>query len=317
MICSFTYGQQVLNLPAAILSSLAEADKLALCVLLCAAKEEHDSIESLARAVRERGVACNEAQARASLSYWERAGILTLTDATASAQAREAQAKRRVLTSELPVYDGAEIAEKLTQNESRIAFLLEDCQHILSRTLSPTEISRLVALCDFCGMSCDYLRLIFTYCAERGKRTFGYGEKMARNLFEEGIETVQALEIYLETKRAQAKTEALVRSIGGLGARALTKKEDSLLAEWTRAAYPEELIRHAYDITVTNTGKVSLPYMNTILVDWHEQGLRTVEDVEAAKEKKSEGEQSFSTDEFFEIALKQSYQSLQQTEEES
>lgn len=317
MICSFTYGTQVLSLPAATLSALAEADKLCLCVLLHAAKEAHDSMESLARAVRESGIACNEAQAQAALAYWERAGILTVGEGVASAQAREAAAKRRILASELPVYDGAEIAEKLTQNESRIAFLLEDCQRILQRTLSPTEISRLVALCDFCGIECKYLRLIFTYCASLGKRTFGYAEKMARNLFSEGIETVEALEIYISQKQEQKKLEAIVRSIGGLGARALTKKEESLLAEWTRAAYAEELLRLAYDICVNNTGKVSLPYMNTILVDWHQQGLHTVEQVQAAKEAKAEGEQSFDTDEFFERALKRSYQSLQQTEEQS
>ncbi len=317
MICRFSFGDRVLNLPAAVTESLADADRLSLCALLLAAKGELQTAEELAAALRAQGVPCNEAQAKGALLFWEQKGILCLStdNATPDTTAREAAAKKRVRVSDLPQYDGQEMAQKLTENESRIAFLLEDCQQLLHKTFSPAEISRLIALVDFLGMEPDYVRLIFTYCAEREKRAFGYAEKTARNLFAEGIESVAALQIYIDLKKRQKTLEAVVRTIGGLGERALTKKEESLLLAWTRADHSPELVRLAYDITVTNTGKVSLPYMNTILTDWHEQGLRTVEAVQASREQRRESEQSFDTDEFFERALKRSYESLRETEE--
>ena len=38
----------------------------------------------------------------------------------------------------------------------------------------------------------------------------------------------------------------------------------------------EAMIRNAYEKTVTNTGKISMPYMNTILTSWHSKGIKTV-----------------------------------------
>ena len=48
----------------------------------------------------------------------------------------------------------------------------------------------------------------------------------------------------------------------------------------------EAMIRNAYERTVNNTGKISMPYMNTILKSWHTKGIKTVSQI-AEKENTS------------------------------
>ena len=59
---------------------------------------------------------------------------------------------------------------------------------------------------------------------------------------------------YKEAKRAKRKTESRIR-------------------------YLEAMIRTAYEKTVNNTGKISMPYMNTILTSWHSKGIKTVSQI--------------------------------------
>jgi len=54
-------------------------------------------------------------------------------------------------------------------------------------------------------------------------------------------------------------------------------------------------------------------YANAILENWYASGLKTVKDVEAQEEQRSKAVpsgSSFSTDSFFEAALKRSYENM-------
>lgn len=56
----------------------------------------------------------------------------------------------------------------------------------------------------------------------------------------------------------------------------------------------EAMIRNAYERTVKNTGKISMPYMNTILRSWYDKGIKTVsqipeKDAQSPKEKNRTG----------------------------
>ena len=45
-------------------------------------------------------------------------------------------------------------------------------------------------------------------------------------------------------------------------------------------AFGEEAVAIAYDRTVTSTGSLKWPYMNTILKNWHEKGLHSAQEIE-------------------------------------
>ena len=110
-----------------------------------------------------------------------------------------------------------------------------------------------------------------------------------------------------------------VEAMFGMTGRALTAREKKFLTAWTETmGFDADVIRLAYEITVDNTGEPALPYANTILESWHKLGLKTADEVSAEIEKgraakknaKAANAKSFDTDEFFEAALKRTFEEI-------
>ena len=103
-----------------------------------------------------------------------------------------------------------------------------------------------------------------------------------------------------------------MRKLAGVSQRAFSAKEKKFLAKWSELSFSEPLLTLAYEVTVDNTGAFSFPYMNKVLLNWHEAGYTTVEEVNEAllsyRAKKEETrDASFNVDEFFEAALKRGH----------
>ncbi len=314
MKCYFSFGNGVLNLPVSVLDKCKEADRLQLCVLLFAAEYRDTDTEEFAAALRQKGIPCSGEQAKEALAFWEKQGVLSLSSAAVQAGTEKPAEKK---LSELPMYSGAELAEKLTENDSRLARLIDRCQQMAGKLFNPTDVGRLVGLCDYLGLETEYIELLFSYCIEKGKTSLGYLEKTARNLFSEGVETTQALQCYLEKKRVCDALEPFVRRMLGLGERTLTGKEKGILNRWAEVGYPKDVLQLAYESMIASAGKVSFAYMDKILLRWSEAGYTTKEQVEAGQQafreeqkesRKPDAHSSFQTDDFFQKALKRSYQ---------
>ncbi len=314
MKCYFSFGNGVLNLPLSVLEKCKAADRLQLCVLLFAAAHGDTDTETFAALLREQGIPCSGEQAKEALSFWEKQGVLSLSSAKAQAGAEKSTGKK---LSELPMYSGEELAEKLTENGSSLALLIDRCQQMAGKMFNPTDVSRLVGLCDYLGLETEYIELLYSYCIEKGKNSLGYLEKTARNLFSEGVETAKALQHYLEKKRVCDALEPFVRRMLGLGERTLTGKEKGMLNRWAEAGYPKDVLQLAYESMIASAGKVSFAYMDKILLRWSEAGYTTKAQVEAGQQafreekkesQKSDAHSSFQTDDFFQKALKRSYQ---------
>lgn len=224
---------------------------------------------------------------------------------------------------------GQEMASVIEADDS-MKQLIEECQGLCGKVFTPTDISKVVALKIELGFSCEAILLLFFYYFEKldavgRKLTVSYVEKSAYGLYNQGIRTAEALQLYIKQVEQQNSNQFRLRKLFGVGDRAFTKKEkdffDKWLVEWTM---PFALIEHAFDLAVDRTGKPGLAYMSKILSDWHMSGITTVEQAEKASEdyrsssayrakfKESEKEEgkplsSFNTDEFFEKALKRSY----------
>ena len=53
--------------------------------------------------------------------------------------------------------------------------------------------------------------------------------------------------------------------------------------------FDNESIALAYERTCLNTGGLNWPYLNKIMIRWHEAGLHTVEQIRAGDTKKGRG----------------------------
>ncbi len=220
---------------------------------------------------------------------------------------------------------GKEISGAI-ENDSTLKQLIEECEAICGKVFTTTDISKIVSLKNTLGLDSETVLLLFYYHFEKldavGKKlTVSYVEKSAYSLYNQGIRTLDALQSYIKENERRNSNKYKVARLFGIGERAFTKKEEKFFDKWfIEWEMPFELIEAAFEIAVDNTGKAGLEYMSKILSDWHDSGIRTVEQAEKANadfkaanknkqkfvEKPSNNGASFDTEEFFEKARKRS-----------
>lgn len=292
-------------------NALKEASADDLRVLLCLLELGEDADgDRLADAV-----GCSRRRVSASLEYWEDAGIVE------RAEEKAAPSKRKAVrtAAELSPMTGEETASVVRKRD--LSRLIDEAQMLYGKVFSTAEIGVIAGLSEQLELEDGYILVLLAFCIGKGKRSLRYAEKTAFSLYEEGIETLAALEEYISKKEAAASGIGRLRRMFGLGERALTKREDEIFTRWlTEYGYDTDILGIAYDITVNTSGKASVAYADKIVSKWYGAGCRTERDVEALieKEKKSftptaravpkeEPKGSFDTDEFFNRALERSY----------
>jgi len=331
MKITFKYGEGVVNIPArAISEHLSDASREELCVLLALAENPESDINTLCERL---GI--DHEEFMKSLAFWRGSGVISVSldegqrlppnrkkasspkkDAATVADSPASSKNTTPLQQgTIPMYTTAEIADFLEEDASLRAFI-DDCQQIMGKIFSSGEASSLIGAVKYLGVDTDYMALLCSFAAKHGKKSVRYVEKMALNLFDEGLSTYTQLEERLKILNRTEEMKPEIRRIFGLGERAFTTKEKRIIESWCDGdePIPMELIVKAYEITVTNTGKPSLPYANSILESWRGAGYRTVAEVDEAtaeykrsKDSAQDSGSSFNTNDFFEAALRRSY----------
>jgi len=314
------YGSGVVVLPEQAVSGTAldDADLIDLKVLICAVTGEDDI---------PRRLGCRPDKVDASLRYWQTMGILGEAEAPeapqAAGQIREESRQAKLPTDEIPSYNGDEMEKKLAEGGRK--FLLDECQQLVGKIFNVTEVNKVIAMSDYLGLENEHILMLFAYCCSRDKKSVAYIEKTAYNLYNEGIDTTEKLELYLKEKEDSETVEKKLRGMLGWGARALTPSEKSYIRHWVaELGYRFDIIERSYQQSVDTGGEIKhiLPYMNKILESWHNDGYRTLKEINEAieRERQERAEQkiaaaaantSFETDEFVQAALRRSYASAE------
>lgn len=235
-----------------------------------------------------------------------------LTPDAKNAASPSGQARYVPQSTVLPHYTGDEIAS-IGERTEGFNDLTQACQQVLGKIFSRAETSIIIGLIDHLSLPNDYILLLCSHAANMGKPSVRYVEKCAIELFDRGVMTYADLEVELNSIEQRASLEGYIRDLFGIGKRAFTKKEKDFIAAWVdKYKFSREMIRAAYEATVNRINDPTLNYANAILENWYAAGYTTVEQVEAAEEERSKTKAvpsgtSFSTDSFFETALKRSY----------
>ncbi len=180
--------------------------------------------------------------------------------------------------NDIPTYTGAEI-EAIFSQKSEIRLLVDECQRIFGKMFTLMEINRIISLADYYRLDSEYIVTLFQYVAKIGKPTVPYADKMARELYNQGIVTLDSLEKKIKQLEDFSTVEGFVRRLFGLGERKLTARETKFVDQWAQEGYMHSMIELAYEISVNNTGAPSMPYINKTLTNWREAGYRTTEEV--------------------------------------
>ena len=323
----FNFWQEVLVLPASVLSHLDAATPEQLRVLLWLASDlslatKHKQLAKLA--------GCDVATAREAVSFWCNCGIMgeegeSTVPAMASVPTDSPVKKKLQRADELPNYTSGELAELLEARAS-VRVLIDEAQRILGKMFNPNDVNIMVGMLDYLGMNEECILLLLAHCKRIGKSNLRAIEKYAYSMVDKGINDAETMEEEICRVEAMLTFEGEVRTLFGMKSRALTSKENKMLSAWLSFGYDISIVRMAYEITVNATGEASLPYTNAILEKWNANAWKTVAEIETgmnAEREKREGVSnnkkelgnSFDTDDFFEAALQRGFRERSRSEE--
>ncbi len=231
--------------------------------------------------------------------------------------------KKALLSAEMPKYSGEEISALLDKDGGRLKSMVDECQQLIGHIFNPRETETLVGICDWLGVDSDFvITLTAYYTRKKPGCKVGYIQRAALDLVNSGVDTIALLDEYLKQMELYDGLAGKLRSWLGIGERAYTKKENATINHWIRdLGYGEELVKYAYDITVEHKTVFKFDYANAILENWYKDGVKDLDgavareeafkkEKAAEKENTAEKSSSFNTDEFFNLALKRSYEKM-------
>lgn len=197
----------------------------------------------------------------------------------------------RIAPGERPSYSERDVLEAM-DGDVDFRSLYGEVQRLLGRSLNTEELKILLGFVRYLGMTPELVSVLVCYCKERARnrgslrnpslRTI---EKEAYAWAERGIDSVEDAAAFIQAQNVRNSRLQRLMNLLQIRGRNLTAAEERYAQSWLDMDLSEELISMAYERTCLNTGGLNWAYMNKILQRWHEQGLRTAEDVRGGDRK--------------------------------
>ena len=199
----------------------------------------------------------------------------------------------RIAPGERPGYSERDVLEAM-DGDAGFRGLYGEVQRLLGRSLNTEELKILLGFVRYLGMTPELISVLVCYCKDRARRKGSLRnpslrtiEKEAYAWAERGIDTVEDAAAFIQAQNVRNSRLSRLMGLLQIRGRNLTAAEERYAQNWLDLGISEELIAMAYERTCLNTGGLNWAYMNKILQRWHEQGLRTAEDVRSGDRKAS------------------------------
>lgn len=252
------------------------------------------------------GLGILPADAKELLDYWVARGILECDGVSAPSPAPEAKkvpscSETSVSVKEVPKPPETKLTMKevlrLKNEDEGIAHVLSEAERILGKTFTTSDTETIVWLISYAGISPEVLITVIAYCAGIGKNNLRYIQKTALEWLDSGIETIEAAEERIHALNEARSWEGEVKRVLEIYGRSLVSKEKEFCESWRLYNISPELIHFAYEKCIEKTAKLSFPYINKILLSWHQKGIKTVAEASAEnKPRADENKPSFDLD---------------------
>lgn len=232
-----------------------------------------------------------------ALDYWVAKGILLFTDEGGNvkfvpkAKTPEAPSKQNTdslpapaksVASEpivLPKPTMEQIAARIQEDET-VRSLLTEAQGILGRTFGLDMQATLLMLFDTYGLQKEVILTLIQHLADNGRGSTANILRIGKIWAEREINTLDAANEYIQNDSAVNRLFTEFRIATGISNPKPTQKQSEYLLSWMQMHISMELLIQAYEETVERTGKPSFAYMDKILKNWHNDGLKTIEELE-------------------------------------
>lgn len=246
---------------------------------------------------------CTERDIIRALKYWEKEKLLTLhfrnnediTDITLNAPCvmPEASASREEVfqppVSKIPSSLTPDRIKELKKNDE-VVQLLYIAEQYLGKTLSPSEMNKILYFYDELKLSADLIEYLIEYSVSKGHKSMRYIETVATAWAQEGINTVEKAR---ESGSRYSKEYFTILKFMGISGRNPVDTEISFMNTWLNDyGFSMDIIKEACSRTVLTTGQPSFQYADKILSDWKSRNVKDISDIrlldEAYQKKKTE-----------------------------
>lgn len=196
-----------------------------------------------------------------------------------------------IAPGERPSYSERDVLQAM-DGDGDFRSLYGEVQRLLGRSLNTEELKILLGFVRYLGMTPELVSVLVCYCKDRARRKGSLRnpslrtiEKEAYAWAEQGIESVEDAAAFIQKENVRNSRISRLMCLLQIHGRSLTGAEERYAKAWLDMDLSEELISMAYERTCLNTGGLNWAYMNKILQRWHDQGLRTAEDVRTGDRK--------------------------------
>ena len=196
-----------------------------------------------------------------------------------------------IAPGERPSYSERDVLQAM-DGDGDFRGLYGEVQRLLGRSLNTEELKILLGFVRYLGMTPELVSVLVCYCKDRARRKGNLRnpslrtiEKGAYAWAERGIESVEDAAAFIQNENVRNSRISRLMGLLQIQPRSLTGAEERYAKAWLDMDLSEELISMAYERTCLNTGGLNWAYMNKILQRWHDQGLRTAEDVRTGDRK--------------------------------
>lgn len=166
---------------------------------------------------------------------------------------------------------------ELKKNEE-IAQLLYAAEQYLGKTLTSTEMQKILYFYDELKMSSALIEFLIEYCVGRNHRSIRYMEKVALAWSQEGIHTVE------EAKAATSlygKDYFTILKYLGITNRSPVADEVTYMDTWMKTyGFSLDIIQEACSRTILRTGQPRFDYTEGTLKSWHNQNVHSLKDIQ-------------------------------------
>lgn len=220
------------------------------------------------------------------LEFWVDEGVLCIDG---QLQLKKEPVKEVVTVKEVlpaPTLSPKDIVEAI-RNSEEIAFLLNEAQVILGRTIGTKDQELLINMVNYYGLKIEVVMMILQfYRSETDKGiniSRAYLNKMAHNWSEDGVNTISDAEVKLAEIEKSNRYCKEIHAITGLFPKG---KQKSTVIGWfkdfdvTMITLANDIMKADINDSEKQITEPSIAYINSILKNWKKKNINTPKQLE-------------------------------------
>ncbi|MCL2828449.1 MAG: DnaD domain protein [Oscillospiraceae bacterium] len=218
--------------------------------------------------------------------------VLSTLGLLAGGGAAGKQRKAALEREETPQYTAAEIEQNI-RTDTSFSALVKEVGGILGKVLTAPDLSILMGIYHHLGLPPEVIYQLVSHLTREHQEKYGEGkyptmrgiEKIAYLWARDDIKTLDTAMAHIDRRREQQSQIGRMKKVLDIKQDKLTPTQEKYLFYWLDMGFDLEVIALAYDKTVVATGKLSWNYLNSILTNWHQKNLHTVDAIEQTEGK--------------------------------